>query len=686
MQHVSEEYKESMKSPLRNRGYMRVVFGGTSSQAQNNVTISGDQLSYSDPSKVFNNGNDDYVYATLEQDFVKVDGSKYFYGYPRLETAFISDDFVDDGYQFTLTFDNPVSFDTMVFNFGDDYPLSFTITDNNGNTYGYVNDTGRIYEISQNYEGITELLITITQMKNQNTRFRLYSLRFSFGFEYQNDAILDSELDSSFSPICENLPQMNFSVKLINENHYFDPDNPKSILNQFDTSTEVNVYYGYQLTDHIEWLQAAKLFVENWDSNAESATIYARDILQTKDKEYTGGSYGNITLYNLAVAIFTAMGIDDYEIDDDLKNITTVNAFTKISCREALQIIANAACKKLFIRRDGTIKIGDDQYTLNYSSNGIMSYSNLNSITENNTKYEYATLEGNFVKANSADYFMPTSSYLNVGYVSQQMSNRYHLFKRSMDIGLTEDVLRNNIINLPYTLEESVTDTDNPMITITISGSTSIRGIRIIFGDTYATKFVVRCLDNDVIQEQVCISNNQKDLEVEFASGFGNKIEIEFVETVEPYNRVRVKYLQVLKDRSSISFDEIDIMSYPQFTKFNTIQTMIVPYYTYSGGQATEHDVVETISGKGDVIKWENPLVTTQTMAQNLLAWLKEYYLLDGCYKFNTRGNPEIDVNDSATQIKYNGELMEVLITDLTLGFDGAFSGSVRTLKKGEII
>ena len=686
MQHVSEEYKESMKSPLRNRGYMRVVFGGTSSQAQNNVTISGDQLSYSDPSKVFNNGNDDYVYATLEQDFVKVDGSKYFYGYPRLETAFISDDFVDDGYQFTLTFDNPVSFDTMVFNFGDDYPLSFTITDNNGNTYGYVNDTGRIYEISQNYEGITELLITITQMKNQNTRFRLYSLRFSFGFEYQNDAILDSELESSFSPICENLPQMNFSVKLINENHYFDPDNPKSILNQFDTSTEVNVYYGYQLTDHIEWLQAAKLFAENWDSNAESATIYARDILQTKDKEYTGGNYSNITLYNLAVAIFTAMGIDDYEIDDDLKTITTVNALTKTSCREALQIIANAACKKLFIRRDGTIKIGDDQYTLDYSSNGTMYYSNLNSITENNTKYEYATLEGNFVKANGADYFMPTSSYLNVGYVSQQMSNRYSLFKRSMDIGLTEDVLRNNIINLPYTLEESVTDTDNPMITITISGSTSIRGIRIIFGDTYASKFVVRCLDNDVIQEQVCISNNQKDLEVEFASGFGNKIEIEFVETVEPYNRVRVKYLQVLKDRSSISFDEIDIMSYPQFTKFNTIQTMIVPYYTYSGGQATEHDVVETISGKGDVIKWENPLVTTQTMAQNLLAWLKEYYLLDGCYKFNTRGNPEIDVNDSATQIKYNGELMEVLITDLTLGFDGAFSGSVRTLKKGEII
>ncbi len=74
---------------------------------------------------------------------------------------------------------------------------------------------------------------------------------------------------------------MDFSVKLINENHYFDTDNEKSILNLFDTSTEVSVYYGYQLADHVEWLQAAKLYVSDWSSERESATINAVDICRS---------------------------------------------------------------------------------------------------------------------------------------------------------------------------------------------------------------------------------------------------------------------------------------------------------------------------------------------------------------------------------------------------------------------
>ena len=76
MQYVSPEYKESMKKPLRDRGYMRVTFGGVNSQAQNNASISGDQLSYSDTSRVFDNGNDDLVYATLENNFTKLDGTR----------------------------------------------------------------------------------------------------------------------------------------------------------------------------------------------------------------------------------------------------------------------------------------------------------------------------------------------------------------------------------------------------------------------------------------------------------------------------------------------------------------------------------------------------------------------------------------------------------------------------------
>ena len=277
MQNVTQEYKDSMKSLFRDRGYIRVTFDGANMQAQNNGSISGDHISRSDSSEVFNNGLDNYVCATLENNFTRVDGSMYF-PTSNLEKAFIGNMLIENGddYVFTISFGGiSVDIDTIVFNFGDNYPLNFTITDDSGNSYQFENTTGRIFEINQDFSGVTELNFTIHEMKSSGSRFRLYSIRFDKGFEYQNDMVSNSSLDSSISPIGENLPQMNFSVDLINKDHCFDPDNPRTILAQFSTSTEVKVYYGYQLSDHIEWLKAAKLFVERWESNQNIATIYA---------------------------------------------------------------------------------------------------------------------------------------------------------------------------------------------------------------------------------------------------------------------------------------------------------------------------------------------------------------------------------------------------------------------------
>ena len=696
MQYVTPEYKESMRQPLRDRGYMRVTFGGVNDHAQSNAQIAGNQLSYSDPSRVFNNGNDDYVYATLEENFTRVGDlqSEMYFQTDNLlsykEKGFISDDLIPGDYTFTISFGNAVvTFGTMIFNFGDNYPAAFTITDNNGNSYDFTNED-RICQIDQLFENVTDLTITITEMLNENSRFRLYSVRFDNGFEYQNDMILDSNLQSSISPICENLPQMDFHVKLVNENHYFDTDNPRSILNQFDTNTEVNVFYGYQLIDRIEWLQAAKLFVESWNSDRESATIYTNDILQAKDKDYTGANYYSYSLYNLATAILTEMGITDYSIDADLANISTKNALVNVTCKQALQIIANAGCKKLFIKRDGSIRIGDDIYSAyTFSSNGEWTYSNLAGIGSNGSKDSYASLEGNFTKINNDSIYFQTDnpySYKNIGYVSAQMSNFYCRFQRSGDPLMSEQVLFGNIVNLPYMLMEPETAQGNPILTITLSEKEFLGGVKIIFGETYATRFILRSFMDDEITEEVVIYNSGKEIDAEFDNGYGNKIEIEFVETAEPYNRIHVNYIEVLRS-NGFNFDEIDIMSYPVFTKFDTVQKIIVSYYSYtqSSGEwkTTEYTVSETLNDQGKVIEWKNPLVTSSTMAQNLLTWLKEYYQMDGYYEFDTRGNPEVDANDQAVQKKYNGEDMNVLITDISLGFNGAFSGSVKTLKIG---
>ena len=79
MQQVSKAYRDSMKSSLRERAYIMISFGLVNQEAQSKAQISSGEFAYySDESNIFGKHSDDIVYATLEEDFTKVDGSMYF--------------------------------------------------------------------------------------------------------------------------------------------------------------------------------------------------------------------------------------------------------------------------------------------------------------------------------------------------------------------------------------------------------------------------------------------------------------------------------------------------------------------------------------------------------------------------------------------------------------------------------
>ena len=124
MQNVSQAYIDSMKSPLRERGYIRVVFGVLNTIAQNTAVITSDnEYEYSDTSRIFNNGMDSYPYVSFEKDYTKVDGSMFFPS-DRVhkeykDKCFRSESYVsDEACILTITFDEPVTFGYKNFNFG----------------------------------------------------------------------------------------------------------------------------------------------------------------------------------------------------------------------------------------------------------------------------------------------------------------------------------------------------------------------------------------------------------------------------------------------------------------------------------------------------------------------------------------------------------------------------------------
>ena len=78
MQKVSKEYKASMKDSLRERAYIMISFGVVNQEAQAKAKVDSGEFAYfSNPDNLFNEGTDDVVYATLEENFTRVDCSMY---------------------------------------------------------------------------------------------------------------------------------------------------------------------------------------------------------------------------------------------------------------------------------------------------------------------------------------------------------------------------------------------------------------------------------------------------------------------------------------------------------------------------------------------------------------------------------------------------------------------------------
>ena len=64
MQKVSNEYKASMKSSLRERSYMMISFGLVNQEAQANATVMGNNFAYySKQTGLFGQRKEDTVYA-----------------------------------------------------------------------------------------------------------------------------------------------------------------------------------------------------------------------------------------------------------------------------------------------------------------------------------------------------------------------------------------------------------------------------------------------------------------------------------------------------------------------------------------------------------------------------------------------------------------------------------------------
>lgn len=739
MQKVSKAYKESMKSSLRERAYIMISFGLVNQEAQAKATVdNGSYAYYSNKDNIFGEHIDDTVYATLEEEFTKVDGSMFFLprateGGRYYDTGIVSDKLVSEARCEVVISLNTIAtdFKGLTINFGENYPVDFDIVGSTGQTIEFRGNTKSKWSTEEVLENTTYIKLVFYKMKNPQSRLRIYSIMFGYGLVYYNDSVMSSALDCYVSPIGADVPQFDFSVTLKNYDHYFNVDNPNSAINYLETGQEMDIMYGYQTpgSDTIEWIQGNHLWCSEWESDDNTATIRCQDIFRNMDGEYVKGLYSATgkSYYALAEEILKDAGISEYYIDPRLKKLYSNNPIPRVKYKEALQIIANACRCVLTQSRDGKVQIKSNfMPSASIATNGEETYSNAANVLTDTPKVEYATLAGNYTPTDGTMFFLPRNgkAALTTGYVSKEISGANGTF------------------------------TKNPVVTITMEAIRAYYGLKLVFGTALPAAFTIRTykggepvneypVEKDEINTTSIILRDFDDFDV---------MKIEFTKTAEPYNRIVLNYFS-LSDVVDFTMNRRDMTSSPKTIKQELIKEVIVPCYTYQENNREENLVYEDIdvvagevetyyiqdpsygykvkldevegkatvvawsnyfvtikfnvtgsfklevqgyrykivekyatvslNARGKTVKWKNPLISNTTMANELAAWLADYYTAGIEYEYDTRGNPELDATDIVYQENEFHDGMRVNIYRHTVNFKQAFSGRVTARRIG---
>ena len=732
MQKVSNEYVESMKSIGRNRGYIKVTLGIVNAEAQANIKVSDStDLAYFSQKRLTDGAEVSQPYVTCEENWSKVDGSMYFLPANDPSSVFYNNGLVGESILSAISFDfggNTYDVAGFTIDFGENYPVDFTIS-NGTETISFTDNDKRYFSTEQGLHDIQTLTITATRMLGGQTRLRIYSLSMGVSNTFTNETMLDYTETSYVSPIADTLPSTDVSIKVVNYDNYYNPDNPNSILAFFEVGQDVRVQFGYDSKDDgdIEWLPETVTHLKTWAATDSDASFTATDYFDYLQGVYYGGTYATngITLYDLALDVLADAGIEDYKLDTALKEIIVHNPLPPVAHTEALQIIANAGRCTLREDRDGKIYI-ESTFIPEYeiTSNGEMEYSNVENTKKDTTKVAYAIASQDFsLLSDSNLQFYGTPDLDNVGYVSSAIA------------------------------DENGDFTVNPTITIDLEANYAPTGFNIRFRNVAPTEFEIRTYLDNTLVDTISVTDNTSTA-YSYTDGFNefNQLVVEFTKGA-PNSRITVDKM-LFGAPTDYTIERYMIKDSPTATRQDRIKSIVMSTFNYKDSSVDAKDLITSVianaedgnytfhfnnasygftarvvdgtanvsivsSSSYEIVialsnvastdvkiaingyeyevdeqlvtvehnatgieqSWSNPLISDAEHAKLVESWLSDFYLGDVEYEFTWRGDPRIDADDLLNLELKSGDIVNVRAYQNTLNFNGAWSGSMKARK-----
>lgn len=657
---VSEQYKQVMNQPIRNRGYASVSLGVVNQSAQGSARVTSNVDSFS-AGNIFASNQDLVTYATMEEDFIACDGSMVCM--PE-ENQYLPNGIATMTRIVDVAFDKAYAIKGLTIDFGVLYPTSFKITAN-GTDYTFANSSP-IFSTETNFGTISGFKITSLGGLGTQRRLRIRSILMGVGLSFTNENIESIELEENVSHISAEASYSDLRVTIFDKNKVFDVDNEDSFMNYLEPLQPIKVSMGIDLDVNggsQEWLQIADLKLKTWSNQNGKVTFSATDKLSHIEDEYENLTLTSRTAKEEIEAILADCGYDvsEYLIDDYLDSVYITAPIQKASHRDCLQTICNAFRSIFYVDENGILQfranfsevVSPSEITVNTSSQSVIAKP-VNTINGTDVR-EYADMSTNMIKANSSTLLLENSASRpsNSGFVSANMSN------------------------------SSGTFTTNPYIELSFNAHFSYYGIYVDFGGNVPQTVVIKTYSNNVLLNTY--THNSGITENNFFNddllNF-NKLRIEITKS-DAYSRVLINNIR-FSSNTNFRIGKDQMLANPIGTVEQKVKEVRVKIYSYELDDDNVPQVVEdnvyltqTLNPSGTIKTCENPLIDTQEKAELLLTWLSNYFASNVSYSVSYRGEPRLQGGDRITLESDYKNNLQVDIEKKKLTFNGAFGGSL---------
>ena len=743
MKSVSNAYKASMKAMLRNRSYVRITFGNVDTTAatdgewESNGAASISEFETVDYAYQYGD-----TYAALELNRWALDGKTLIVPTGEaVQDGFISSLMSDAEGNFstppviTREFSLKHIFPGLTLTFDtrqQEWPLKMT-----ADFYlnGAVVDTQTVSITSVQ----TTISTTATEVDKVTITFdrclpyrrpRLENVLYGLNVQFVNKDIVSTQQKHDVDPLSRRLPTETMQFTILDYEHKYDPDNPAGIYAYVDKNSPIEIQFGYELPDgSVEWLKPDN-YVLNAKPSAQNnqATFNGTGLIGSLTGTFYKSKLGSKSLYNMAEEVLldagltlTEQGANPWEIDEALKDMFTTAAIPIDTHMNCLQLIAHAACCRLYTDDDNIIHIRPFGFTVIgiyngvWADNGHVWFSEWDTIDKGNTaENTYVTFELNrWTLGGDSQIILPDSNAGQRGYISEAMTGadgsftNPPVFTKTFDVphdlpvlAIRFDTVLNEFpgaVQVKYYHDDTLLDTQTAAIDsvevyvssnlaiectkieVTMIGNLPYRRCRVTKVYYRETDFTLDFTSIGENSQKISKIDELKSVSVARYSYTASNDTSTLYEGTTTETELHVEFSGLAQD-VQISVSGGTLVSSNIYARAaDLVLSSGTKTVTITGKTLTENSVVVSypVAQSGEIDKEENPLITNDTMCQALANHVKSYLQMRNTYEASYRGNPEMEVGDIiGLQTLYTDEMDALILVD-EITFDGSLSGKM---------